>query len=119
MYRPPNANSQLFIEKYVAYLNSVGKNEIYLIGDFNFDLSKKQNSDVGKFIDTNSCFGLLHLITNPTRLNHRNSSILDNFLTNDINRNKNSYILIDDTTDHLAILCIVKFGTKQCYRNRK
>ena len=107
LYKPPNVRMNIFIHNFTAYLNKLKNKKVFICGDFNIDLLKSESDyDTGHFLDTLFSYGQYPLIDRPTRIQERSCTAIDNIYTNIITNEIASNILIDDTTDHLPVLCI-------------
>ena len=53
--------------------------------------------------------GMIPLISNPTRITRKSSTLIDNIFTNDIKHDVNSGIVIEDISDHLPIYAVCNF----------
>ena len=58
------------------------------------------------FLNNLFSFGLYPVIHRPSRITSYTSTLIDNILTNDVNRKLFSGLVISDVTDHLPIFCI-------------
>ena len=59
---------------------------IYIAGDFNFDLLKYSNhSDTANFFDKMTSNLLIPLILVPTKINTKNDTLIDNIFSNQFN----------------------------------
>ena len=88
---------------------SSSKQIYYLICDFNIDLKKKSRSNSAKnYIDTLIANGAVPLITIPTRVTDKTSTIIDHVITNDVKHHISPAVLEVNLTDHYPILCAVK-----------
>ena len=112
-YRPnsaPLACPQKFnasIEKLMVDIKSKYKNsDIFLAGDFNFDLLKyEEHKDTETFLTTMYDQGMIPLITKPTRLTHDTYTLIDNIFTSEI-YNTIAGIVSVDLSDHEATFLI-------------
>ena len=84
-YRPPNSPCGILldIENSMGLAYDTNIKEILITGDFNLDLLK-QNS-FRKINDISQYFGLESLISEPTHFTEYFSSLIDLFLTSNIN----------------------------------
>ena len=109
IYKPPNANNNLFIEKLteiitISKINSF--DECILCGDFNYNLLEVENNNmVLNFLTSINAFSLFPLINKPTRIAEESATLLDNiFICNPLNYK--SGILSIDISDHLPVFLI-------------
>ena len=64
---------------------SAENKDLYICGDFNFDLLKIHDCNPSrKFFDLMCSFGLINQITIPSRTTELTASIIDNIFTNNI-----------------------------------
>ena len=115
IYRPPNAESILFINELDRILTALNKEnrDIFLIGDFNYDTykssiyqSNKVNSE--NFTNALAGFSMFKFIYKPTRIKSPCATLLDNIYTNiqtTIDSSK-SGIIISDISDHFFVFGI-------------
>ena len=111
IYRPPNTDIKLFIDALKEILENVqSENKVlYLVGDYNINLlNVDSHSLTADFNDTIYSYGLVPLITRPTRVTETSATLIDNIFTNKIIRYGESIygILIFDISDHYPIFCI-------------
>ena len=113
IYRPPNTDPVAFNESFQEILTKIDReNRIcYLLGDFNLDLFKADHhGPTSDFL--NSLFSHSHwpLITRPTRVEGSSSTLIDNIITNNIERKPQflNGILLNDISDHYPVFHICK-----------
>ena len=71
VYRPPNQNTALFLDKFNDILSRISKDnkQCYVMGDFNLDLLQyNHHTPTQEFIDILFSHAFIPLISNPTRL---------------------------------------------------
>ena len=83
---------------------------LYLVGDYNWDLIKYSSCDmISDYADSMSSFGLLPLITKPTRISKSNNSttatLLDHVFSSS-NTVQFGGILLSDLSDHFPVFII-------------
>ncbi|ESN92196.1 hypothetical protein HELRODRAFT_181665 [Helobdella robusta] len=107
IYRPPNSDPSNLIQKLDLALSSLKTNsKVYLVGDFNLDLSKACSDKlVASFSDLLASFNFVPLISQPTRVTHSSSSIIDNIFTSNLSHHI-SGILLHDFSDHFPIFAL-------------
>jgi hypothetical protein len=77
----------------------------FIAGDFNLDvLQYGKNTYVTEYIDSLFSFGLLQIITKPTRIVNRSATVIDHIITNSLHSNHNSVILTSRISDHFPII---------------
>ena len=90
--------------------NVQSENEVlYLVGDYNINLlNVDSHSLTADFNDTIYSYGLVPLITRPTRVIKTSSTLIDNIFTNkSIRYGESIYgILVSDISDHYPFFCI-------------
>lgn len=111
IYRPPNADIDLFISKMNELLTKISKEQktCYLLGDFNLDLLRyHEHNGTNDFLDTLFSYCFMPLINNPTRITSHSATLIDNIFVNDpsIMQQLLSGILFSDISDHLPIFTI-------------
>ena len=131
-YRPLNqANFMELIVKSFSVLNLKDK-EIYLLGDFNINLVQNGNyisnrkrmavyqgtvhTLINKYQEFCPIFSLKQLITCPTRVTCKTSSLIDHILTNSIKKIFQSGKIDCGMSDHQLIFCTRK--VKQAKSNK-
>ena len=110
-YRPPNTDIKIFIDHMKEVLEYVQtENEVlYLVGDYNINLLNVDSHNLtADFNDTIYSYGLVPLITRPTRVTETSATLIDNIFTNkSISCGKPMYgILVSDISDHYPIFCV-------------
>ena len=123
IYRPPNQRN--FLENFSIGLNRLNLNnhEIYVLGDFNFNLlniesylsdainSSKSSTlcgDIKQYVELCSVLGLSQLIKTPTRITCSSSSLIDHILTSTSNKISQHGIVDIALSDHQLIYCTRK-----------
>ena len=92
----------------IAHFTSL-KIPIFILGDFNYDILKYNNVNnyfVKKYVDMFTSYGLLQLISKPTRCTPTSATLLDHILTNSINNEHKSGILTSKISDHFPVFLI-------------
>jgi len=81
------------------------KNSFYLVGDFNIDLIKcNENTRSAEFLELLFSYGLLQIITNPTRCTDNSASLIDHIITNQCAPSYKTTILTSKISDHFPVL---------------
>ncbi len=117
IYRIPNTNEIVSIERYQTILNRIAslKLDTIIASDLNFDLLKVQDhkNTLDLFNSFISC-GVLPTILRPTRICHTTSTLIDNIFTNIVNNPSKMYscIIQTDISDHLPVLLTIGRDTK-------
>ena len=107
VYRPPNQNTALFLDKFNDILSRISKDnkQCYVMGDFNLDLLQyNHHTPTQEFIDTLFSHAFIPLISNPTRLTSYSATLIDNIFTNNLSQNVLNGIVLNDLSDHLPVL---------------
>ena len=109
IYRPPNTNSDLFLESFDQCLNMICKENknVYLMGDYNINLLSTENNHTLTLINLLYSLAFHPHINNPTRISCNSESLLDNVFSNVSDENFNG-VLYYDISDHLPIFVICK-----------
>ena len=109
IYKPPNGNNNLFIDKVMEFIHSCNINSLddfILCGDFNFNLLDLENNNTAmRFLTSTNSFSLHPLISKPTRITETSATLIDNiFMRNPIDFTAG--LLNFDISDHLPIFLI-------------
>ena len=86
-YRHPSSNCANFTEAFNdSFAQLLTSNiELFVLGDLNIDISDtNRTSTASNYLNMIQSYGLLPLITKPTRVTETTSTVLDHILTNDI-----------------------------------
>ena len=112
LYRPPNTSALEFNTEYEKYTNKLKSTKLdTVIGlDHNLDLLKmEKHKPTQEFFNMNINNQLFPTITKPTRITSTTATLLDNLMVNlSLNHNYLSGILVDDMSDHLPCLLVLK-----------
>ena len=104
IYRHPRMDTSLFNEEYLQPLTEklMDQNKkIYITGDFNFDLLNTDHKETSNFYEIMMASHLLPTITIPTKINYKNSTIIDNIFTNQVHPDMKTGNLSIGISDHL------------------
>ena len=110
VYRHPHQMIKKFQEKFeitLDYLNN-NKDIYYVAGDLNINLLN-DNNQIKNYTDMVYSHGCIPLITHPTRITEKSSTIIDHIYTNNITRKIDSFIILRDLTDHLPVMVCTDF----------
>ena len=112
-YRPPNANYKVFIKEYMTLLKKLKKlnqHKIILGIDHNLDLLKTHlHKQTNQFLENNLELDLVPCISKPTRITRKTATLIDNvFLSQSLQYQMHPHLVIEDISDHLPILVILK-----------
>ena len=103
IYCPPNGNPEEFLDKFNESLSSLTRAN-KLTGDFNLDLMKHETHSItAQFFEVTFSYGLIPLITKPTRITAHSVTLIDNIFTNNTNVLSKNGLIISDLSDHFPI----------------
>ena len=122
VYRPPNQNTALFLDKLNDILSHISKDnkQCYVMGDFNLDLLQyNHHTPTQEFIDTLFSFAFIPLISNPTRLTSYSATLIDNIFTNNLSQNVLNGVVLNDLSDHLPVFAYFSGQTLTRDRDNK
>ena len=116
MYKPPNTSNEQFITNIteIVHKTKSGKGqhllELVLGMDHNINLlNGKSHKPTQKFIEMMDELLLYPTITRPTRITHNSATLIDNnFVSDSLHRSFESTIIINDMSDHLPVLTMLK-----------
>ena len=122
-YRPPNTNTKKFLVEYknlIKHLNREKDHEIVIGIDHNLDLLKTHlHPQTNEFLEINLKRNLLPTISKPTRITTKSATLIDNiFLSTKLQHNMEPNIIINDISDHLPCLVVIK-NQKKCIKESK
>jgi len=82
-----------------------GGEVFYLVGNYNVDLLKcNSNSRSSEFLELLFSFGLLQIVTKPTRCTDNSASLIDHIITYHYVPSYTSVILTSKISDHFPVL---------------
>ena len=133
VYRPntgPRADVNRFLERLWEVFEKVRQNpelnkyeDFQLVGDFNLDLlAYEKFLPTRKYVDELLSFGILPLITKPTRIAQRSATILDHISTSYKSDSYRVGILVSDLSDHFPVFYVrnnLEKSTKKLVTIRK
>ena len=116
IYRPPERyviELDLFISEFSQFIDTIRglKRSSFICGDFNINLLDINSNDhVNEYFESICSRGFFPRITLPTRIQLPSFSLIDNIITNDIDKTSNSIsgLLINDLSDHKIIFTFHK-----------
>ena len=113
LYRAPNTNQKNFLKEYRLLLDYIHSKKQYgiIIGmDHNLDLLKNdKHHNTQEFLNINLENGLIPTINRPTRITHSTATLIDNIIVSqNFGGRYHSSILVDDMSDHLPCVTILK-----------
>ena len=112
MYHPPNSEISIFLASYNSLICTMKREnpKSIIIGlDHNLDFLKAdRHSTTYDFIQNNLNFGLIPTITRPTRITNSMATLIDNIIVSqNLCGSYVSSILVNDTSDHLPMVCVL------------
>ena len=114
LYRSPNTQESLLVNHITKTTNIVKSekpNKQLVMGmDHNLDLLKSNiHTPTRKLLDSILNADMLLTITRPTRIRQHSTTLIDNiFISDQLQRNFDSAIIIDDISDHLPCIALMK-----------
>ena len=113
MYRPPNVNVQSFqccYNSLLCEMNKLRPKSIIIGLDHNLDFLKSEgHGGTSQFIQHNLDFNLIPTITRPTRVTKNSATLIDNIMiSQSLCGRYSSGILVDDISDHMPTICIIR-----------
>ena len=115
LYKPPSLSHSLFVEYLSHVLDTIEKENKFVIlaGDFNYNLiNSSTDNNVISFCNLLSSHGFISTISKPTRIINGSSTLLDNIFVNNHEYLKQSGVFQEDISDHFPIFNL--FSIKQC-----
>ena len=110
-YRPPNGDIDTFLLQItdIFHMLKVHDCYLYIAGDFNLNLlEKSKKHKIDCYFNTLLSYGLLPLISKPTRCVNESFTLIDNIFMNNLKFPHQSNILLDDISDHFPIFTTIK-----------
>lgn len=112
IYRVPNTNEQISIDRYessITKLKELNINDIIIGTDQNFDYLKiNESNSISDLLNMHISNGILPVITQPTRITHTTATLIDNLYVALNHFDKiESGIIVTDISDHLPIYVFV------------
>ena len=108
IYRSPNGDTKEFGKEFAHLISLFPKDmKSVVLGDYNFDLLKRENPEVNKFEDLILSYGFFPLISIPTHsISNKQHSCIDNIITNDIDSVLMSGVIDDMNSHHKPIVAM-------------
>ena len=110
IYRPntaPRASIKQAIEIHSSILSKISKSKnfnkcsVEIVGDFNIDLLQFQNHDqTNDFLEASFSFGLLPVITKPTRITPTSATLIDHIWVKNKSELHTAGIILSHISDH-------------------
>lgn len=114
IYRPPNGNYNAFLATMSDILSSFYVKKyhgIFIMGDFNLDLLKYNETNVLEFFNLMFSFSLHPFINKPTRVTSTSASPIDHIWATHLGENIGNYVIDTDVSDHYPT--ISRFNLEQ------
>ena len=114
LYRSPHSSDSVsldHIEHIIAKVKLEKNHKQLILGmDHNFDLLKcSQHRPTKRFLDKMMDLNMLPAITRPTRITSNTATLIDNvFISKLLQRNFDSGLIVDDISDHLPSIVLMK-----------
>ena len=110
LYRHPNSNPDnlsIYLQEVLSN-PAVSNKQIFLLGDFNFDLlNYDSHTATGEFVNLLLSKQFLPYIVHPTRVSDNSSTIIDNIFANVLDQETVSGNILTQITDHFPQFLIV------------
>ena len=123
IYRSPSENVDKFIDALDDVLRSLDRHknkQTLLTGDLNIDLIKFSNDcHCQNLISVFEKYGLVQLVSRPTRVTDHSATLIDHVYTNDVANVISCNVLTTDISDHLAVLTTITLGQDFNQRKRR
>ena len=121
-YRAPKTNPACFLTDYENLLTTVNveNNKLIVRIDHTLDLLKyRTHAPTKKFIELFESFHQIPSITRPTRITKSSATLIDNiFVPTTWTLSFNSYLLVDDMSDHLPVIVVLR-NVELCAKSKK
>ena len=114
VYRKPGVilnEFEQFVQEFELFMVNIKnlKHSSYLCGDYNIDLLRiNTDRHFCQYFNNIIANGFLPLITLPTRISDRSSTLIDNIFTNDIEELGQSGILLTHLSDHQMVFTYIE-----------
>ena len=130
IYQHPTKDSNKFLDDFSDCMKKLAdeKKMFYIIGDINIDINRtNQNSpQADRYMQVITTNGAFSLITKPTRVTDKTTTVIDHIITNDTAHSILPHVIPTSLMDHYTIMCkiskIEKLGKKlpiSLYRIKK
>ena len=110
IYRAPDKCPQPFINNLSTTINLIDREKLpsFICGDFNINLlNTSSHRETNDFLNIMYSSSHYPLISKPTRVTTRTSSLIDNIFCNILNNKITPGILYNDITDHFPVFCFM------------
>ncbi|XP_072023357.1 uncharacterized protein [Amphiura filiformis] len=120
-YRPPDTKMELFdhIERVIQSCELEGK-EIVMIGDMNCDvIAPIPSCYTNRLRNVETSYHLHQVITEPTRVTEKSSTLIDHIYVPDVNKVNDSGVIHTGISDHSLVFVNIGKNTKKRVRDKK
>jgi endonuclease/exonuclease/phosphatase (EEP) superfamily protein YafD len=118
IYRPPTSHPTLsqadqldqFMDLFANLISDLQNcyTDVHILGDLNIDVLKYDSSQLAQdYVDLLFSYGLLQVITKPTRLSNTSATLIDHVITAPKSNFCNTAILTSKLSDHFPIIYIL------------
>ena len=118
IYRPPTSHPTLsqadqfeqFLELFTNLISDLQNcyNDLYILGDLNIDVLKYDSYQPAQdYVDLLFSYGLLQVITKPTRYANSTATLIDHVITSPKSSHCNTAILTSKISNHFPIIYIL------------
>ena len=88
---------------------SANNSKLYLLGDLNLDVLKYSVCpNVTSYVDLLFSYGLLQIVTKPTRCTHQSATLIDHIITNNSDTDLTSLVVTTFMSDHFPVFHLMK-----------
>jgi hypothetical protein len=104
---PPTVQYEIFVDSFANLLHALTNRnqQFYLFGDMNLDLLRiKTTPRIAEYVNLLFSFGLLQILTKPTRCTPSSASLIDHIITNVKSQTFSNVILTSQISDHFPIV---------------
>jgi len=129
IYRPtahpnltPTVVFETFMDIFSNLLNSLTNScsNLFILGDFNLDVANyTTNHRVSEYVDLLFSYGLLQIVTQPTRCTSNSASIIDHIITGTNQSCFRTAIITSKISDHFPIVTFIDATNKSIRSNTR
>jgi endonuclease/exonuclease/phosphatase (EEP) superfamily protein YafD len=129
IYRPPTSHPTLshsdqieqFMDLFTNLISDLQNcyTDVYILGDLNIDVLKYDSNQLAQdYVDLLFSYGLLQVITKPTRYSNSSATLIDHVITAPKSNFCNAAILTSMLSDHFPIIYILDSAkTRVCEKS--
>jgi Endonuclease-reverse transcriptase len=82
--------------------------QFYMFGDLNLDCLKFGTcTQVTEYVNLLFSFGLLQIVSKPTRCTVNSATLIDHVITNNVNTKSCSFLITNKISDHFPVACFI------------